>query len=233
MLTRSRVIAGASGLAGEPPDEALPTGIPMWLRFEMAADMETEMIRDLNLSVQNRTMDRKQIQLNGDSREFTLPQSGLENPVYITVGRVGTDANPVEVDISNIALLEKDSRDARRTVGFYGDNPQRGVLSWTPNAGDTLTVWYDRSPNTDPSADQATFTITDSYVPHLKLMLAAQMLEMLGKKPGPVMASRIAKGMQQWEQFVSSGRQQGVVDKGTLYRGARDTYEPFARIRFD
>jgi hypothetical protein len=106
------------------------------------------------------------------------------------------------------------------------------VLSWTPRAGETLTVWFDRSPNTDPSAEQSTFTITDSYVPHLKLMLAAQMLEMMNKKPGPVLTTRIAKGVEQWEEFVASGRQQGVVDKGTIYRRG-ETVEPFARIRFE
>jgi hypothetical protein len=232
MLTRSRVIAGASGLAGEPPDEPQPSGIPMWLRYEIAADIETEMIRDLNLSVQNRTMARTEIYLTPGSREFSLPNAGLENAVHITLQRSDAGEQKRTIDISNIALLEGDEREGKRTVGFYGDKPQRGMLSWSPASGDKLIIWYDRSPNTDPDPETATFTITDSYVPHLKLMLAAQMLEMLDKKPGPVLAARIARGIEQWEQFVASGRQQGVIEKST-WRGYREPEEPLARIRFE
>jgi len=238
MLTRSRVIAGASGLAGEPPDEPLPGGIPHWLRFEMAADIETELLRDLNQSDQNRTMARAVVHLNAGAREFTLQSFGLENPVYIQLSRDSdSQAIPESIDISNIATLDADSRDGKRTAAFYGDKPQQGMLSFLPTGDETITVWYDRSPNTDPSADQSTFTITDSYVPLLKARLAAEMLELLGKPIGPMLVAKITRGMKQWEDFVTSNRQQGVIEKTPgLRRGRqpRSIYDAHpARINFE
>lgn len=238
MLTRSRVIAGASGLAGEPPDEPLPGGIPHWLRYEMAADIETELLRDLNQSVQNRTMARVSLHLNAGRREFTLQSYGLENPVYIQLSRNGNSlAIPESIDISNVALLDLDARDGKRTIAFFGDKPQQGLTSWLPDGSETITVWYDRSPNTDPSADQSTFTITDSYVPLLKARLAAEMLEAMKQPIGVMLIAKITRGMKQWEDFVSSNRQQGVIEKTPGLRrgnGPRSPYDAWpAKIRFE
>nr|AUN37434.1 hypothetical protein [uncultured bacterium] len=238
MLTRSRVIAGASGLAGEPPDEPLPAGIPQWLRYEMAADIETELLRDMNLSAQNRTMASYPIRLNAGEREFSLTQAGLENPVFIALGRDGAPNEiPQPVEITNLSNIYDDARANRRSVAFFADKPQRGMLSWIPQNGETLTVWYDRSPNTDPSAETSTFTIQNGYVPLLKHRLAAWMLELLGKPIGAMLAASIQRGMDQWQSFVSRERQEGLVEK-TTYRGSRNTggsvYDTWpARINFE
>ena len=219
-LTRSRVIAGASGLAGEPADEPLPGGVPMWLRYEIVADIETELLRDLNQSIQNRTMAKTPIRLRPNQREFTLPQSGLENATYISLSIDGNpNVIPESIDITNVSTIDMDAREGRRTIAFFDDKPQRGFTSWLPTGREVLTVWFDRSPDTNPSAEQSTFRITDSYVPLLKARLAAHMLELLKQPIGPMLTSMIARGMSQWQQFVERGQQQGVVEKPT-WRGS-------------
>lgn len=238
MLTRSRVIAGASGYAGEPPDEPLPTGIPHWLRYEMAAEIETELLRDHNLSVQNRTMSRVPLHLAAGQREVALPSADLEDPVFVTMSRENEpNLVPIPVEISNVVLSSTDARLGKPTISFYDDKPQRGILSWVPDGGETLTVWYDRSPPTDPSAEQSTFRIQNSYVPLLKLLLAAQMLEMLKQPIGEMLKSRIARGMAQWEKFVKSGKQEGLVEKTTYLdeqRGSRSQWDAWpGRINFE
>jgi hypothetical protein len=217
-LTRSRVVAGASGFAGEPPDEPLPTGVPMWLRFEIVADLETELMREANLSTQNRTMSKVPVRLIAGNREFSLPGIGIEDAAYITLNTEGTASLvPLPIEISDISVVEADAGIGRRTVAFTSDKPQRGLLSWVPGNDETLTIWYDRSPVTDPSADLQTFSITDSYVPLLKLLLAAQMIELMKQPLGEVLRSRIARGMKQWDKFVRKGKQQGIIKK-TSYR---------------
>ena len=221
MLTRSRIIARASGYAGEPADEPLPTGIPHWMRYEIVAELETELLRDEVLSSQNRMMAKVPIRLTAGKREFILNQSGMEDPAYISLTVEGdTNTVPIPIEIGNVTMLDQDARDGRRTIGFYADRPQTGVLSWMPTAGEILTIWYDRSPATDPNPEQATLTITESYAPLLSLLLAAQMLELLKQPIGEMLKGRIARGLKQWERFARNGKQQGVVKKGT-YRPER------------
>jgi len=193
----------------------------MWLRFETAADIETELVRDLNLSPQNRTMSKFPLRLTPGSREFTINQPGLEDPAYVSLTH-DNEPNmvPLDVDIGNATLMNSAAMDGRLAVGFFDDKPQRGITSWLPDGTETLMIWYDRSPNTDPSPDQATFTISDSYVPLLKLMLAGQMLELMGKPIGKMLEARISRGLAQWEQFAKRGKQQGVIKK-TAYRPGR------------
>lgn len=193
----------------------------MWLRFETAADIETELTRDLNLSPQNRTMSKFPMRLTPNSREFQINQMGLEDPVYVSLSRDGEpDLIPLDIRIGDISMINSVARDGRLAVAFYGDKPQRGITSWTPDGTETITVWFDRSPDTDPSAEQATFTITDSYVPLLKLLLAAQMLELMKQPIGKILESRISNGMAQWKQYARRGKQQGVIKK-TAYRPGR------------
>lgn len=221
MLTRSRIITGASALAGDPPNEPLPGGVPEWLRYETAADLETELMRDMNLSAENRTLSSYPVQLQQGSQEFTLAQPNLERVSYVSMTFVdSTDMQPIDVEIGNVATIYGSGRDGRRVVAFYDDAPQRGIVSWQPSGNESLRLWYDRSPVTDPSADQANFTIATSYVPLLKLLLAAAMMEMLGKDIGKMLMSRITRGMKQWEKFVRDSGQQGIVQK-TPWRPGR------------
>jgi hypothetical protein len=222
MLTRSRIIQGASGLAGNPPNEPLPTGIPEWLRYETAADLETELMRDMNLSTENRTLASYPVRLRQGQREFVISQSGLENVSYVALRHNDSpDMVPDPIEIGNVGTIDGSAQDGRRVVAFYDDKPQRGIVSWNPSGNEVLTLWYDRSPVTDPSADQANFRIADSYVPLLKLLLAAAMREMLDKPIGKMLESRIVRGMAQWQKFVNKSGQQGVVQKTTQWRPGR------------
>lgn len=224
MITRSRIISGASGLAGEPPNGPLPSGVPEWLRFETAADLETELIRDLNLSSENRTLASTPVNLTLDSQDFTVPGGGaVETVAYVSV--VTSDLQPPwitpqDVDITNLSLINDARRDGKLKVAFYSDRPQQGRVSWIPQGNEVLTIWYDKSPQTDPSPDQSTFTITDSYLPLLKLLLAAQMLELMNKPIGAMLQSRITRGLEQWREFVNRTRNQGVIQK-TAWRPGR------------
>jgi hypothetical protein len=227
MLTRSRIISDASGYAGEPPDEPLPNGVPEWMRYSIAADLEVELLRDLNLSAENRTLSSVPVRLRQGTRDFDLTESGLENPSFATLAFSGNpNANPLPVDITNLSLLPGVADDGRRAIAFYGDNPQRGVVSWSPSGDETITIWYDRSPDTDPSAEQSTFTITASYVPLLKLLLAAQMLELIKQPIGEMLKSRISRGMDQWKKFVKQSKQQGIVQKTAWRPGRYRNSEP-------
>lgn len=214
MLTRSRIITGASALAGDPPNEPLPGGVPEWLRYETAADLETELMRDMNLSAENRTLSSYPVQLRQGSREFVISQPGVERVSYVSMTfNDNRDTVPIGIEIGNVATIDGSASDGRRVIAFYDDAPQRGIVSWQPSENESLRVWYDRSPITDPSADQANFAIAASYVPLLKLLLAAAMKEMLGQEIGKMLMGRITRGMKQWEKFVRDNGQQGVVHK--------------------
>lgn len=195
--------------------------MPEWLRYELAADLETELLRDENLSAANRTLASFSVRLSPGQREFSVSQTGLEDPTFVSVTFDGSpDTVPDPVNITNAALIDSEARDGRRSVAFFSDKPQRGMVSWVPAGNETLRIWYDKSPATDPNPDQATFTITDSYVPLLKLLLAAQMLELTKQPIGDMLKSRIARGLKQWEKFVRSGKQIGVIQK-TPWRPGR------------
>lgn len=194
----------------------------MWLRYEIAADIETELVRDMNLSTANRTLAKFPVYLHGGQREFTISQAGLEDPAYVSMTvEGGSEMVPLPIEIGNVATLDHDALDGRRVVAFFDDNPQRGIVSWEPNGSETLQIWYDRSPATDPSPEQSNFTISDSYVPLLKLLLAAQILELLKQPIGELLKNRIARGLKQWEKFVKSGKQQGIVRKTVGFRPER------------
>jgi hypothetical protein len=213
-LTRSRIISDASGYAGEPPDEPIPAGIPEWMRYSIAADLEVELLRDLNLSAENRTLSSYPLRLQPGNREFTVSQADLENASFATLTYSSNpNANPVSLNVTNLSLLNGIADDGDRAIAFYSDRPQRGMVSWIPSGDEVITIWYDRSPNTDPSPEQSTFSIAASYVPFLKLLLAAQMLELMNKPIGEMLKARISNGTKQWKKFVRQSKQQGIVQK--------------------
>lgn len=216
MLTRSRIVSDASALAGNPPDTPQPDGIPASVRFFIAADLETELIRDLNLSPEDHLVSSVPIQLSYQQQEFIVPGSNVESPCYVSVKVVDPPVwwpNTSDVEITNLSQLTQNFRERRIACAFYDQRPIKGKVSWLPLGTETLTVWYDRSPQTDPSPDQSTFTITDGYLPLLKLLLAAQMMEMMGKPVGKIMEGRIDRGMKQWEKYVKRSRQPGTISK--------------------
>lgn len=215
MLTRSRIIADASALCGEPNTSPLPEGIPESTRYFLVSDLETELTRDLNLSPTDHLISSTPVQLGVQEQDFIVPGSNVESPCYVSVT---IDDAPLwwprspDVEITNLAQINQNILEGRLAVAFYDQN-RKGRVSWLPLGTETLTVWYDRSPQTDPSPDQSQFTITTSYVPLLKLMLAAQMLELMGKPIGAMLMSRISRGLQQWEKYVRRNRQPGTIEK--------------------
>lgn len=216
MLTRSRIVASASALAGEPPNCPMPEGIPEFLRYETLADLESAFLTDLNLSPEDRTVSSTTVNLQVDNRDFSLPGSNIETPCYVSVTSSDSPEpwlRARDVEITNLSQLNQNYRERKLAIAFYSDKPRQAKVSWNPTGLETLTIWYDRSPQTDPSPDQATFTIADGYLPLLKLMLGAQMLEMMGRPIGTMLASRIDRGLKQWEKYVKRNRQTGCVEK--------------------
>lgn len=214
MTTRSRIIAGASMLAGEPENIPLPAGIPHSLRYELCCDVEIGLLRDLNLSDQHRAVSSFPVPLPPRNREITINQADFESPAYVQVLFNPSDYRWQDVEIVNVGSLEEEYRARHFAIAFYDNNPQKAMLSWEPslNMQETLRIWYDRSPVEDPDKD-GTSDIDYSYISHLKLQLAAQFMELLGKTPGPVMTARLLKGEQQWRKFVNMSRQAGLASK--------------------
>jgi len=218
MLTRSRLIADSSSFAGEPPTTPVPDGVPEALRFSLLADLETELIRDANLATEDRYVSSTPVQLQIDTRDFVLSGANIESPCYVSVISSDMPApwnRDRDVDITNLTQLNQNYREGKLAVAFYSDRPRRGRVSWNPTGLETLTVWYDKSPQVDPSVDQATMTITDSYLPLLKLLLAAQMLELMKQPIGNMLKSRIQRGLSQWEKYTKRNRQSGTVEKSS------------------
>lgn len=227
MLTRSRVINDASAMAGSPANTPMPDGIPEHVRWFTLADLETSLILDGNLSPENRFVSSTPVQLQAQVQDFLLPGASIESPCYV---QVTIDDSPVwwprspDVEITNLSQINQNIREGRLAVAFYDQNPIKGKVSWLPIGTETLTVWYDRSPVTDPSADQAQFIITTGYVPLLKLMLAAQMMEMMGKPIGTMLTARITRGLAQWEKYTKRNRQPGCVEK-PVFQSRRSRYQ--------
>lgn len=215
MLTRSRIIGDSSALCGEILDEPLPRGIPMNVRFAIAAAMEVELLRDANLSSENRYLSLTEVTFSPGDPDFTVDVPDFETPAMASVKVSAEDRNPQDVAITNLSLLIGKARDEQLAIAFYDDNPQKGRLSWTPTGRETLLLGYDRAPATDPAPTQAAMTLTDSYLGLLVLLLAAQFKEMLDQPIGKVLESRISRGLKQWETFVKQVRQQGVAQKSS------------------
>lgn len=224
MITRSRLISDASSIAGNPPNTPVPDGIPESDRFVWAADLEVELIRDLNLSPEDRLVSSVPVQLNVQNQDFVVPGSNVESPCYVSVAITDPPLwwpNSADIEITNLAQINQNIREGRLAVAFYDQRPIRGRVSWQPLGTETLTVWYDRSPQTDPSPDLSTFIITDSYVPLLKLMLAAQMREAMEKPIGTMLMARITRGLDQWSKYVRRNRQPGTVVKPSFIDSLR------------
>ena len=222
MLTRSRIISDASGICGNPPTTPMPDGIPEADRFIWAADLETELVRDLNLSPEDHLVSSTPIQLQVQNQDFLLTGNGVESPCYVSVEIPDAPTwwpNSRDVEITNLAQINTNIWERRLAVAFYDQNPIHGRVSWLPLGTEVLTVWFDYSPQTDPSADQAQFTITAGYLPLLKLMLAAQMMEAMGKPIGTMLMSRIDRGLKQWEKYVKRNRQPGIIQKPSFDGG--------------
>jgi hypothetical protein len=187
----------------------------MQLAFEVLTGVEDEMLRDLDLSDQNRRVEKFELRLN--SATFSVPRADFSAPAYAFL-QLDSDRDSslwYPVEITNHAAVNQARFDGRLAVGFYG-TPPKAEVSWEPESGQTLRVWYDRSDEDVPLMAGET-DITSLYESHLTLQAGAQCRELMKLEVGPVLASRLTKGQRQWEKSVSSTRQQGTVAKTPVY----------------
>lgn len=219
MATRSRIISGARALAGDPPDEPLPDGIPMYLAYETAYDYETTMLNDLNLSDQNRTVRKTDISLYGET--FTTGQADFGEPTYAQwIPEPNATFFP-SVDIVNLTSLNEARLNGRLAVAFYGDT-QEGQVSWPAEGAEQLRLWYDRLPDEDGLITDIP-ALSSAYHPYLKLRCAARFRELMGLEVGKVLADDIDESRTQWKKYARMSRQQGLVQKNPWnpHRGRR------------
>jgi hypothetical protein len=223
MTTRARLASGVRTLCGGPPDCPLDSGgLPEHLIYETLLDVESSMLIDAELSDQNRRVSKKVVPLNPNAYDFAVNASDYQAPAFVQLRVNAQDAYQWPVDIVNLASIDRYGQEGKLGAAFY-DTPPRVRLSWLPAAGEQLTVWYDRSGEQDgATADES--EVSDPYSVHLKLQAAAQCRELMKLPVGDVLAMRIAKGEKQWQRFVRSNRQQGLVDKPSSHPRAGVRY---------
>lgn len=208
--TRSRLVSGVYQYLNGAGDSPLPDGLPMQTVYEVLTEIESEMLRDLDLSDQSRTVRSEEVNLSTSS--FSLSASDFGSPSYVQVRINPDDTFWQDVDIVNHGSLNRARSDGRLAVSFFG-TPQTGEVSWLPDGeAHRLRIWYDRTPDEDGDLDDSP-VVGDAYLSHLKLQAAAQCRELMGLPIGDVLITRLAKGEKQWHKFVNMSRQQGVIEK--------------------
>jgi hypothetical protein len=216
MATRSKLLNSVFGWCDSPPDAPLSEGgLPMQLALEVLTGCEDEMLRDLDLSDQNRRVEKFDLRLN--SATFSIPRSDFSAPAYAYL-QLDSDRDSnlwYPVEVTNHGAVNQARLDGRLAIGFYGTPPQAEV-SWEPESGETLRVWYDRSDEDVPlmSGETEVGSLYDSL---LSLQAGAQCRELMGLPVGEVLKARLIKGMRQWERSVSTSRQQGTVAKTPVF----------------
>lgn len=229
MTTRSRISSGIRTYLGDLPDEPLPAGVPEHLIYEVLVDVETGMLIEQNLSDQNRRVVKKTVSLKPNETDFAVNLSTASTPEFAQVRLNSSDVYQTPVDIVNRASIDRATDEGRMAVAFY-DTPLKVALSWIPQSGQQqeLTLWFDRTiPMDGTLASDA--LVEDPYTAHLKLQAVAQIMELIGKAVGPVLAARILKGEEQYKKFVRSNGQQGVIQKSSSHPRLRRRRAGFQR----
>lgn len=213
---------------GDPSDQPLKQGgLPQNLVFQVLVENEDEMLRDLQLSDQGRRISKKDITLNSEQTEYPFTVDSLE-PSYAML-QVDATSNvwwPIEIVNPN-ALLDNASRGVP-AVAFRGTKVE---LSWIPDSGQILVVWYDRTGDDNPTMAGST-ELGNLYDSYLKLRTAAQCRELLGLTVGAVLASRIQSSERQWQRFVNKTHQKGKGTKSRVFTPPRYRRGFVDRTRF-
>jgi hypothetical protein len=218
--TRSKLLNAVYLWCDSPADLPLSEGgLPTQLAFEVLTGVEDEMLRDTDLSDQNRRVDKFELRLNSET--FSVPRADYSAPAYAFL-QLDSDRDSslwYPVEVTNHSAVNQARWDGRLAVAFYG-TPPKGEVSWEPEAGQTLRVWYDRSDEDVPlmSGETEIGGVYDSY---LALQAGAQCRELMGLPVGEVLKARLVRGQRQWEKSVSSSRQQGTVAKTPVYMPRR------------
>jgi hypothetical protein len=219
---RSKLLNAVYSWCDAPADAPLSEGgLPMQLAFEVLTGIEDELLRDLDLSDQNRRVDKFEIRNFQQDGTFTVPRSDYSAPAYAFL-QLDSDRDTsiwYPVEVTNHGAIVQAGRDGRLAVGFYG-TPPKGQVSWEPESGQTLRVWYDRSDEDVPLLAGET-EVGSLYDSLLTLQAGAQCRELMDLPVGEVLKARLVKGMRQWERSVSTSRQQGVVAKTPVWTPRR------------
>lgn len=196
------------------------------LSFQIVRDLETELLRDLDLSDQSRRVGKRVVTLS--ESPFTLSFDGT--PSYVSM-RTDTGSETYwPVEIVPHGSLTQASLDGRLAVAFYNDGVSRGEISWVPESGHELTIWYDRD-----LEDQAIGENTELgglYDSYLTLLAGAQIRELMNLPIGVMLSSRLTKSAEQWKKSVNMNRQQGLVNKPMCFTPRRYGRSIVDRTRF-
>lgn len=204
-------------MVGEPPDLPLPNGLPDNLIFEELTSIETEMLRDLDLSSQSRRVARSEVSLSAEQDEFMITANdfGASASAYLQTDVNSNAWYPVEI-IDHAGLVQA-GINGTLAVSVVGTT---GYTSWIPDGSHTLRFWYERNGMDDPGLAEST-ELGNLYDEYLKLQTAAQCKEHLGLKVGDVMLARLAKSERQWQRYVNRGRQRGQGTKTPVFVPSR------------
>lgn len=216
-LGKDRLVSGVRTLCGEPRDCALQDGgLPSHLIFETLNDVESSLLRDLDLSTSNRRVASMEPGLSTDQMEFTLSSSDFHAPsyVYLQTDPSSNVWRPVEI-VEHSSLAEATAQ-GKLAVAFSG-SPPTGYISWLPDGQHRLRLWYERAGNDDPRLSDTT-DIGNIYDEYLKMQAAAQCREYMKMEVGDVFKARLVKSEMQWQKFVNRGTQRGLGAKAPAYR---------------
>lgn len=230
-ILRSQLVAEVFNYCGDPEDRPLKEGgLPQQLVFQVLTEEEDAMLRDLDLSTQNRRVGRMDIDLTQDSPEFTISVSDLTAASYAALRPDASADIWWPVDIVNHSGLIQAGINGRPAVAFR-DTPPVGEVSWTPDANQVLRIWYDRNGNDAPQLAAST-ELGNLYDSFLKLRAAAQCRELMNLPVGNVLGSRLIDSQRQWKRYVDMSRAQGSEFKSPVFPRRRQAYPFLDKTRF-
>jgi hypothetical protein len=220
-ITRGQLLGSIRTLCGEPADCPLTDGgLPSNLIFEVLTAIEDEQLRDLDLGSKSRRVQMEEVTL--DEAQFAVNNSDFHAPSYAYLQTDPAADIWYPVEIVNHASLTNAAQNDVLAIGFYG-SPQQAEVSWVPEAGQTLRLWYERSADDFPTLDGTT-DLGALYDGYLKLQAAAQCRELMKLEVGDVLRSRLSKSEHQWQRYVNRSNQRGT--------GAKAPVNPFYRRTF-
>src|SRR6266508_2067670 len=227
---KERLMSGVRTLCGEPPDSPLPEGLPSHLIFETLNDIESSMLRDLDLGTANRRVASEDIHLSEEQEDFPFPNFDFHSPSYVYLQTDPSTNIWWPVEIVEHSSLGEATAQGKLAVAFSG-SPPIGYFSWMPDGQQVLRVWYERAGNDDPLLADST-DIGNLYDEYLKNQAAAQCREFLKMEVGNVLKARIVKSERQWQKFVNRGTQRGLGAKAPAYRRYGQRAPGIDRTRF-
>lgn len=226
--TRASLASSVRLLCGELPDCPISEGgLPSNLIFEELSNIEAELLRDLDLSIQNRRVRMEEIPLSSlDS--FTVGASNFQAPTaaYLMTPTASDFWYPVE--LTTTEALPEATAAGRLAIAFSAGT---GYFSWLPEGGQTLRLWYERSDSNTPLLATGT-ELASLYDEYLKIQCAAQCRQYLKLDLGSVLTARLERGEKQWQRFVNRSNQRGSAQKQPVFTPARRRYLGVDRTRF-